>query len=96
MKRTWFLVASLLALPCMAEEAVDVDGTTIIGNNEQPKALFIMPWHTPEHTAGLDQPVSSLVDQPLAPLDREEFQRRLRFYDDINRHSTHRSAQSVE
>ena len=41
--------ATILAmswLPAMADESLELEGTTITGNRELPKALHIVPWKT--------------------------------------------------
>lgn len=57
----------------------DVTGMSIIGNNETPKSLVIVPWKNSEIGKGKNFN-SSLLNQDLAPLDRATFRRELEFY----------------
>ena len=57
---------------------VELDQTTITGNRELPNVMVIVPWK--ESTPGSVSSVSqSLLDEALAPLDREEFRRELQY-----------------
>jgi hypothetical protein len=53
--------------------------STITGNQEQPKVLYIVPWQPPGGVDQLQQPVQSLLDDVFAPVDRAEFQRELKY-----------------
>ena len=69
-----------------SEKAVDrlqLDATAITGNRELPKVMSIVPWKAAEPPAGPDRPMGSLIDEMLAPLDRDEFRREIRYYRDL-------------
>jgi hypothetical protein len=66
-----------------ADETLELEGTSIIGNRELPKVLYIVPWKTAEIGDLEDRPVSSLQDEVLAPVDRDVFRRELRYYDQL-------------
>ena len=71
------------AKPATADRAVDrlqLDATSITGNRELPKVMSIVPWKAAEPPAGPDRPMGSLVDELLAPLDRDEFRREITYY----------------
>ena len=53
--------------------------STITGNQEQPKVLYIVPWQPPGNADRLAQPVQPLLDDVFAPVDRAEFQRELKY-----------------
>ena len=55
----------------------------ITGNQELPKVLYIVPWQKSDPGDLLGRPVNTLLDEILAPLDREEFIRRVRYYGDL-------------
>ncbi len=57
--------------------------TEITGNQELPKVLYIVPWKKSDPGDLMGQPVNTLLDEVLAPLDREEFIRRVDYYDDL-------------
>ena len=57
--------------------------TEITGNQELPKVLYIVPWKKSDPGDLMGKPVNTLLDEVLAPLDREEFIRRVDYYDDL-------------
>lgn len=57
--------------------------TEITGNQELPKVLYIVPWRKADPGDLMGRPVNSLLDEVLAPLDREEFTRQVEYYDDL-------------
>ncbi len=56
-----------------------VSGMSIVGNDEAPKALVIVPWKTSDLGDTLD--VLRLVDDGRNPVDREVFRRTLDYYE---------------
>ena len=69
-----------LASPVLAEqEAVVVLQSTVTGNQEQPKVLYIVPWQHPDGPESLYRPMESLVDDVFKPLERVEFVRELNY-----------------
>lgn len=80
------IVGVILQAPVVAqEEKVDSDvkelsGISIIGNQEAPKSLYIIPWQNSE--VGVASSLQSgLFDDSLRPLDKEVFLRELDFYE---------------
>ena len=73
------LAAAVGAAPVFAEDRADIDKTQIIGNRELPKVLYIVPWKKP--TAGdlSPRPMVSVLDEALAPIDRDVFRRQVRY-----------------
>jgi hypothetical protein len=74
------------AKPATKEKAVDrlnLDATAITGNRELPKVMSIVPWKAAEPPGGPDRPMGSLIDELLAPLDRDEFRREITYYRDL-------------
>lgn len=69
------------------EEAKDLSGMSIVGTNETPKALTIIPWKSSEigQETGFN---SSLLKQEIAPVDKPVFLRELEFYKLSNPDST--------
>ncbi len=57
--------------------------TSIRGNQELPKVLYIVPWKEPGLAEPAGRPLNSLVDEALAPVDREVFRRQLRYFDQL-------------
>ena len=57
--------------------------TEITGNQELPKVLYIVPWKKAQPGELTGRPVNTLLDEVLAPLDREEFTRQVDYYGDL-------------
>jgi hypothetical protein len=71
------------ALPAFAQDKADLDQTKIIGNRELPKVLYIVPWKKPTPGDLSGRPLVSVLDEALAPVDRDVFRRQVS-YDAIN------------
>jgi len=54
-------------------------GMSILGNQEAPKALVIVPWKSSELSNGPN--VSTLLDDSRRPVDKEVFMRILSYYE---------------
>lgn len=75
-----------LQTPVLAQEKkIDSDvkelsGISIIGNQEAPKSLYIIPWQNSE--VGVASSLQSgLFDDSMRPLSKEVFLRELNFYE---------------
>lgn len=55
-----------------------MSGMSILGNEEAPKSLVIIPWKSSE--LGEDISLSNTLDDRAQPVDRDVFLRELRFY----------------
>ncbi len=64
-------------------DRLELGRTEITGNQELPKVLYIVPWQNPDPGDLLDRPVNSLLDDVLAPIDRDEFLRQVDYYRDL-------------
>ena len=67
----------LAAAAATAQDRADLDRTQIIGNRELPKVLYIVPWKKPLPGGLAGKPVNSVLDEALAPIDREVFRRQV-------------------
>jgi len=56
-----------------------ISGMSIVGNDEAPKSLVIVPWKSSDLGDTLD--VSRQMDDGRAPVDREVFLRALDYYE---------------
>jgi hypothetical protein len=90
-------LAGLLAFAAGAEDApppavadparrgtmdhLELDPTSITGNRELPKVMVIVPWKKPELGDLGGRPANSLLNEVLAPVDREVFRRELRYFE---------------
>lgn len=66
-------------------DQLDLDRTEITGNQELPKVLYIVPWQKSDPGDLMGKPVNTLLDEVLAPIDRGEFVRQIRYYDDLQK-----------
>jgi hypothetical protein len=62
-----------------AQDRADMDRTQIIGNRELPKVLYIVPWKKPMLGDVSGRPLESVLDEALAPVDRDVFRRQVRY-----------------
>ena len=62
-----------------AQDELQLDGMAVVGNRELPKALFIVPWKTPEAAMAPDRPVNTLINDVLQPVDPDVFRRKLEY-----------------
>ena len=56
-----------------------LSGMSILGNEEAPKSLVIIPWKSSE--LGDDISLNDALDDRARPVDKEVFLRELRFYE---------------
>jgi len=61
------------------EKAKTMSGMSILGNEEAPKSLVIVPWKSSE--LGDDISLSDTLDDRARPVDKEVFLRELSFYE---------------
>ena len=87
MTRTLVLFAALLLtgtavhakeLQSAANPTKQMAGMSVVGNDEAPKSLVIVPWKSSELGATLD--VSKGLDDGRQPVDRDVFKRELDYY----------------
>ena len=65
-------------------DSMELGRTEITGNQELPKVLYIVPWQKSDPGDLMGRPVNTLLDEVLAPIDREEFVRQVEYYNDLN------------
>jgi hypothetical protein len=73
------LALAAAAAPAWAEDRAAIDRTQIIGNRELPKVLYIVPWKKPAPDDLSPRPLESVLDEALAPVDRDVFRRQVRY-----------------
>jgi len=61
------------------QDRADLERTQIIGNRELPKVLYIVPWKKPMPGDLSGRPPVSVLDEALAPVDREVFRRQVQY-----------------
>jgi hypothetical protein len=91
LKMTWTLLLVLLSsMHALAAEPDDdandnstkpktLSGMSILGNEESPKSLVIVPWKSSE--IGEDVSLTDTLDDRALPVDKEVFLRELHFYE---------------
>ncbi len=82
------LALALAAPLAFAQDKADIDRTQIIGNRELPKVLYIVPWKKPLPGDLAGRPVASVLDEALAPVDRDVFRRQVQYDAQIQSKST--------
>jgi hypothetical protein len=78
------LCFATLAASAVAQDRADIDRTQVIGNRELPKVLYIVPWKKPLPATLSGRPVTSVLDEALAPIDREVFRREVSYEHQIH------------
>jgi hypothetical protein len=78
------LIACACVAPAFAQDRATIDPTQVIGNRELPKVLYIVPWKKPLPGDLSGRPPTSVVDEALAPVDRDVFRRQVQ-YDALER-----------
>ncbi|NNC65356.1 MAG: hypothetical protein HKN84_11270 [Gammaproteobacteria bacterium] len=71
-----------------AMDSLDLGTTSITGNQELPKVLYIVPWKRSDLGDLVGRPANTLLEEVLAPVDPEVFERQLGYYDTL--HDEHR------
>ena len=65
--------------PPEGEKEKLISGMSIVGNDEAPKSLFIVPWKSSD--LGDTPGISKVMDDGRRPVDREVFMRALDYYE---------------
>jgi hypothetical protein len=66
-------------------DEMTLERTEVTGNQELPKVLYIVPWQKAQPGELTGRPANTLLDEVLAPLDRDEFTRQVDYYGDLYR-----------
>ncbi len=59
-------------------EAKELSGMSIVGNEESPKSLYIVPWKSSE--IGAETSLDMMLNEGDIPVDRDVFKRQIEFY----------------
>ena len=79
LRATMVIAGVLVACGASAQDRAEIDRTQIIGNRELPKVLYIVPWKKPLPGDLSSRPLDSVLDEALAPVDRDVFRRQVRY-----------------
>ena len=63
-----------------AADRLQLGTATVTGDREQPKVMYIVPWKRSDIGDLAGKPMNSLVDEILAPVDRDVFKREVVYY----------------
>jgi hypothetical protein len=77
----WAVVASARNVDKDKDKEFDVkelSGMSIVGNDEAPKSLYIVPWKSSE--LGAETRLDTMLNEGDVPVDRDVFKRQLEFY----------------
>lgn len=80
----FFVVVSLMSMNSLAQdnEVITMEDT-VIGNQEQPKVLYIVPWKSATDNDILSLPVQSKMTDVFDHVDRTEHQRHVQFLESL-------------
>ena len=57
----------------------ELSGMSIVGNDEAPKSLYIVPWKSSE--LGQETSMNMMLNERDVPIDRDVFMRQLEYYE---------------
>jgi len=89
MRRTLVLCVCLVLFPTVLaaaeevnsgepSEAKELSGMSIVGNDDAPKSLYIVPWKSSE--VGVETSLDTMLNEGDVPVDRDVFKRQLGYY----------------
>lgn len=81
---------TILALTCMviafaaseirADIRLQLDATSIVGNREAPRIVYLMAWKSAPKGDVLQQSLGTMHDTEFKPVDRDVFKRRIEYH----------------
>ncbi|HEV7431643.1 MAG TPA: hypothetical protein VGN77_01270 [Steroidobacteraceae bacterium] len=63
-----------------SRDEILLDPTQITGNRELPNVMYVVPWKRPDLGDLGGRPAKSLINEVLAPVDRDVFRRQNRYF----------------
>jgi hypothetical protein len=63
-----------------SRDLIELDPTQITGNRELPNVMYVVPWKRPDVGDMGGRPAKSLINEVLAPVDRDVFRRQNRYF----------------
>ena len=63
-----------------AHDYIELETMQVTGNRELPNVMYVVPWKKPDLGDFAGRPPKSLLDEMLAPVDRDVFQRQNRYF----------------
>jgi hypothetical protein len=77
-----------------AADKLQLGTATVTGDREQPKVMYVVPWKKSDIGDLGGKPMNSLVDEILAPVDRDVFKREVRYYQTVKSEASQNGAQA--
>ncbi len=65
-------------------DRLELGTTSITGNQELPKVMYVVPWKKAELGDLSGKPARSLIDEILAPVDRDVFRREVGYFETLS------------
>lgn len=65
-------------------DRLELGTTSITGNQELPKVMYVVPWKKAELGDLSGRPPRSLIDEILAPVDRDVFRREVGYFETLS------------
>lgn len=81
MRTAALFIAIIFSGIVFSQEAVVTLRSTVKGNQEQPKVMYIVPWQRPGDSSLEYQPMDNVASDLFTPVDRDEFIRELQYMD---------------
>jgi len=81
--------------PSKAMDRLELESTTITGNRELPKVMYVVPWKKADLGDLKGRPANSLLDEVLAPVDRDVFRREVAYFGALSTNSVSPQPQAV-
>ncbi len=78
-------VSFFASAQALNDDVVDISGTSIIGNKELPKSLFIVPWKNAE--VGDNSALKDTLGDDTSIVDREVFVREIQYYEFLQKNN---------
>jgi hypothetical protein len=75
-----------------AIDRLELQTATVTGDREQPKVMYIVPWKKSDIGDLSGKPMNSLLDEALAPVDRDEFKREVVYYQAVRAEASQNGA----
>jgi hypothetical protein len=75
-------------------DRLELGTTSITGNQELPKVMYVVPWKKAELGDLAGRPARSLIDEILAPVDRDVFRREVGYFETLDGENRQAAAQA--
>jgi hypothetical protein len=66
-----------------AADRLQLETTSIRGNQELPRVMVIVPWKNPAMGDLVGKPANSLINEVLIPVDRDVFLRQTKYFEQL-------------